>query len=88
MLYAFDMLAGDGEDLRSWPIALRKGGAPVTGTLGFKVFEEADLDKIKEFFEARELPALWIERPHQGRTLRAIDPQVTDEIVPVHPGTS
>jgi bifunctional non-homologous end joining protein LigD len=25
MLYAFDMLAGDGEDLRPWPLALRKG---------------------------------------------------------------
>jgi bifunctional non-homologous end joining protein LigD len=25
MFYAFDMLAGDGEDLRSWPLALRKG---------------------------------------------------------------
>jgi ATP-dependent DNA ligase len=25
MLYAFDLLAGDGEDLRSWPLALRKG---------------------------------------------------------------
>jgi ATP-dependent DNA ligase len=24
-LYAFDMLAGDGEDLRTWPLALRKG---------------------------------------------------------------
>ena len=24
-LYAFDMLAGDGEDLRPWPLALRKG---------------------------------------------------------------
>jgi ATP-dependent DNA ligase len=24
-LYAFDMLAGDGEDLRSWPLSLRKG---------------------------------------------------------------
>jgi bifunctional non-homologous end joining protein LigD len=25
LLYAFDMLAGEGEDLRSWPLALRKG---------------------------------------------------------------
>jgi bifunctional non-homologous end joining protein LigD len=25
MLYAFDLLAGEGEDLRSWPLALRKG---------------------------------------------------------------
>jgi bifunctional non-homologous end joining protein LigD len=25
MLCAFDMLAGDGEDLRPWPLALRKG---------------------------------------------------------------
>jgi bifunctional non-homologous end joining protein LigD len=24
-LYAFDMIVGDGEDLRSWPLALRKG---------------------------------------------------------------
>jgi bifunctional non-homologous end joining protein LigD len=26
LLYVFDLLAGDGEELRGWPLALRKGG--------------------------------------------------------------
>jgi ATP-dependent DNA ligase len=39
-LYAFDMLAGDGEDLRPWPLALRKGA--LTGLLQF--FDEIKCD--------------------------------------------
>jgi catechol 2,3-dioxygenase len=56
-------------------ITLRAGRESVARALGFKVFDDGDLDKLKAFFDERGLPACWIERPHQGRTLRASDPQ-------------
>jgi catechol 2,3-dioxygenase len=56
-------------------IILRKGREAVAGPLFFKVFDDSDLDKIQSFFEARGLAAHWIVQPHQGRTLRASDPQ-------------
>ena len=42
--------------------------------LGFKVFEESDLDRAEEFFAARGAPAEWVSRPFMGRTLRVRDP--------------
>src|SRR5437868_1088436 len=56
-------------------IVLRKGAQPATGALAFKVYDDPDLDKAKEFFEKSELKAEWVERPHQGRTLLTRDPQ-------------
>jgi catechol 2,3-dioxygenase len=42
--------------------------------LGFKLFDEPDLDQAEAFFEGRGLPVAWVERPHMGRTLRTRDP--------------
>ena len=56
-------------------LILRQGPEALTRALGFKVFDDADLDKLKSFFEAKGLPACWIDQPHLRRTLRAIDPQ-------------
>jgi catechol 2,3-dioxygenase len=38
---------------------------------------DADLDKLKAFFEAHGCTTAWAEVPHQGRTLRAADPAGT-----------
>ena len=55
-------------------IALVKADAPSVGVLGFKLFDEGDLDKAAAFFEGRGLPVEWVTRPFMGRTLRTRDP--------------
>jgi len=42
--------------------------------LGFKVWDEGELDKAEAWFKARDLPTEWIERPFMGRVLRTRDP--------------
>lgn len=42
--------------------------------LGFKLFDEADLDKAAAWFETEGHPADWVDRPYQQRTLRTRDP--------------
>lgn len=54
-------------------IILRKGEKAEANVLGFKVFAEEDLDKAEIYFKQKGLPTEWIERPHQGRTLRTRD---------------
>ncbi|MEO3384940.1 3,4-dihydroxyphenylacetate 2,3-dioxygenase [Mesorhizobium sp. CAU 1741] len=55
-------------------IVLKKGADPVANVLGFKVYSEEDVDRAAHFFKEKALPVAWIERPHQGRTLRTADP--------------
>lgn len=55
-------------------IALIKGDESVVSVLGFKLYDDPDLDKAAAFFEGRGLPVEWIERPFMGRTLRTVDP--------------
>ena len=55
-------------------IVLRKGETAAAHDLGFKVFDEEDLDKAEHFFKAKELPVEWVERPYQSRTFRTRDP--------------
>jgi catechol 2,3-dioxygenase len=50
-------------------IVLKKGET-ATRDLGFKVFDEDDLDKAEHFFKGKGLPVEWVERPYQSRTLR------------------
>ena len=54
-------------------IVLKKGDEPVANVLGFKVFEDADLDRAAAFCAERGLANDWIERPFMGRTLRTAD---------------
>jgi len=54
-------------------IALKKGDDATVNVLGFKVFSEEDLDKAEAFFKGKGRPTAWVERPHQGRTLRTQD---------------
>jgi catechol 2,3-dioxygenase len=73
-------------------LALRRGDAPLVGALGFKVYDDPDLDKAHAFFHGRGLPVEWIERPHQRRTLRTACPQGIplefyarmDRLAPIH----
>jgi catechol 2,3-dioxygenase len=54
-------------------VVLRQGKEPSVGALSLKLYCEEDLDRAKDYFEERQLPAEWVERPYQGRTLRARD---------------
>ena len=55
-------------------IHLIKSDAASVGVLGFKVWEDADLDRLSDFFTERGLPVEWIEKPFFGRILRSRDP--------------
>lgn len=56
-------------------LVLRRGDAPVVGALGFKLFEEQDVDRAYTYFGNRGRPVEWIERPYQSRTFRTRCPQ-------------
>ena len=53
---------------------LRKGDAGSVGVLGFKVWDEDDLDRAAAWFAGRGLPVVWVERPFMGRVLSTCDP--------------
>ncbi len=55
-------------------IILEQADAANVGVLGFKLFDDPDLDKAAAYFAARDLPVEWVDRPHMGRTLRTRDP--------------
>lgn len=55
-------------------IALRQAGTACARVLGFKLYDEPDLDRAEAFFRGKGLPVDWIERPYMGRTLRTRDP--------------
>ncbi len=55
-------------------ISLVKADMADVGVLGFKVFDEPDLDKAEAFFRSKDLPTEWVDRPFMGRTLRTRDP--------------
>lgn len=73
-------------------VILQKAGAPSVGVLGFKLWDEGDLDKAEVWFRARGLPTAWIERPFMGRVLRTRDPMgiplefysKMDRLAPIH----
>lgn len=53
---------------------LQKSDHPGTvEVLGFKVFDEDDLDRAQAWFAAHGRPTDWVERPYQGRTLLTSD---------------
>lgn len=55
-------------------VILRQSNTPKIAVLGFKVWDEDDLDNAQAWFAARDLPTEWIERPFMGRVLRSRDP--------------
>ena len=55
-------------------LVLKRAGAPQAERVGMRCFTEEDLEKAKSYFEKANLPAQWVERPYQGRTLHVSDP--------------
>src|SRR5215469_3457473 len=62
------------EERNHHSIVLRQAATPDIRALGFKVASDADLDLAAAWFAQRKLPVTFPDVPHQGRTLRAIDP--------------
>lgn len=56
-------------------LVLRKGPEPVANALGFKLFDEPDLERAERFFQERGRHIEWIDRPFQSRTMRTSCPQ-------------
>jgi len=55
-------------------LVLQKSGQPGTvEVLGFKTFDEEDLDKAEAYFKSKGRPTSWVDRPYQGRTLLTSD---------------
>jgi catechol 2,3-dioxygenase len=55
-------------------VILRQAREASVGVLGFKVWDEGDLDKAAAWFGAKGLPVAWVQRPHMGRVLATRDP--------------
>src|ERR1700722_2383725 len=55
-------------------LVLRRMGNAEAERVGMRCFTEEDLEKAKRYFEKTGLPAQWVERPHQGKTLHVSDP--------------
>ncbi len=55
-------------------IILREADSAQVHRLGFKLFDEQDLDKAEAWFRDQGLPTAWIERPFMGRVLQTQDP--------------
>ncbi|MEZ5870449.1 MAG: 3,4-dihydroxyphenylacetate 2,3-dioxygenase [Nitratireductor sp.] len=52
---------------------LKKADAGSVNVLGFKVWDEPDLDKAESWFRSKGRQTEWIERPYMGRVLRTSD---------------
>lgn len=44
------------------------------GRLGFKLYDEPDLERAAQWFGSKGLPVEWVERPFMGRVLATRDP--------------
>tara|TARA_B100000029_G_scaffold457263_1_gene485866 strand:- start:2219 stop:3199 length:981 start_codon:yes stop_codon:yes gene_type:complete len=56
-------------------VILKKSATSTCNVLGYKVFDEEQLEKAEFYFKSKNIPAEWIERPYQGRTLLTKDVQ-------------
>lgn len=55
-------------------LVLQHSAAPGTvEVMGFKTYDEADLDRAQAYFVGQGRHAEWVERPYQGRTLLTSD---------------
>ncbi len=61
------------EEREHHSIVLTEGPQPKCQGLGFKVFDDDDLEKIAEHFRSRNLAVEWISNPFQERVLRVRD---------------
>ena len=63
------------EEHQHHSLVLRKAAVAGCNRLGFKVGNEADLDKAAAFFSENGVACAFAEQPFQGRTLQFTDPQ-------------
>ena len=63
------------EERQHHSLVLQKAPVAAAYHLGFKVGSEEDVDKAAHLFRSKGMPHAFIERPYQGRTLHAVDPQ-------------
>lgn len=54
-------------------VVLKQTNQAHAEVLGFKTFDEEDLDRAFKYFKSKGCPVAWVERPHQGRTLLTAD---------------
>jgi catechol 2,3-dioxygenase len=54
-------------------IVLRKTEKASAKVLGFRLYDDPDLDKAEAWFKSKGLPTQWVERSWQGRTLLTQD---------------
>lgn len=55
-------------------VVLIQASTANVGVLGFKLYDDPDLDKAESFFKSHNLPTQWVDQPFMGRTLRTRDP--------------
>ena len=55
-------------------VTLVEAEAPSVGVLGFKVFDEGELDKAAAWFTRQGLPVEWVDSPFIARAFRTRDP--------------
>lgn len=55
-------------------VRLVQSDSASVSVLGFKLYDQPDLEKAKAWFEGKGLPTAWVERPFTGKTLRTEDP--------------
>lgn len=55
-------------------LVLKLGDEARAGALGFKVFDETHLQAAADWFNQRDLPVEWVERPYQAKTFCTRDP--------------
>lgn len=55
-------------------ISLVRADEASVGVLGFKLYDEPDLEKAETFFRSKGLPTEWVQQPFIGRALRTCDP--------------
>jgi catechol 2,3-dioxygenase len=73
-------------------IVLRKADKAEARDLGFKLYDEPDLEKAEHHFKSLGMPVSYVERPHQSKTLRTKDPHgiplefyvAMDRLPPIH----
>src|SRR6266513_1548158 len=62
------------EEQQHHSLVLRKAAIAACNRLGFKVSNDADLDKAAAFFSEQGIACKFAEQPFQGRTLQFTDP--------------
>jgi len=55
-------------------IVLHQAEEASVSVLGFKVFDESDLERAESYFKEQGLPVEWVDKPYMGRTLKTRDP--------------